>query len=409
MLKEISELSAAVRQHAQALSPRLRQIRRCLHQRPELSEQEQATTALLAELLTELGTEPHFAGDHRGVWGDIEIGDLSSAHRVVIRGDIDALPLQTKLQTAYASRTEGVMHACGHDAHATMAWGAAAILKHLADSGELPAPFAARVVFQPAEETSTGGIHMIAAGALDNVDAAIALHVDPTRPVGTFGYRDAAFTAGCDVFQVSLTGSSGHGARPHLTGDTIAAAAAWITALYSRVPRSYDARDPIVINIGQIHGGIAANVVPGEVTMGGTVRTLSLEAGEHAKAQIARITQSIQWSHPVEVHVIFGRHTPPVINDPQINASFRRAAEKIVGSLNVQAIEQPSMGAEDFSFFGSKVPAAMMRVGVAGNGIGHQPLHTPDFDIDEAVLPLGAAALAMAAIDLQDGPHQTRA
>ncbi|WP_417745431.1 amidohydrolase [Rosistilla oblonga] len=401
MVTEVPDIGRAMLQRAQTLSPRMRQIRRSLHQAPELSEHEFATTAYLADRIAELNLTPQYAGGRRGVWADIDGGAPLPGRRVAMRGDIDALPLQTQLEACYASQTAGVMHACGHDAHATMVWGATAILKQMRDAGDLPTTFASRSIFQPAEETSTGGIHMIDAGALQEVHCAIALHVDPSRNVGTFGFRDLAFTAGCDVFEMELTGKAGHGARPHLTGDTVGAAAAWIHEVYSRLPRSYDARDPIVVNVGQIQAGSAANIVPAKVSLGGTVRTLSIAAAEHAKDQIDRISQSLQLRYPVEAKVTYSRHTPPVINDPLINAAFRIAAGRIVGEENVHQIDQPSMGAEDFAFFGSKVPAAMMRIGVAGIEIGQQPLHTPTFDIDEAALPYGAAALALAAIDLR--------
>lgn len=395
-----SDLHHHVRGHASSLVARLREIRRQLHQRPELSEQEYATTEFLASCISDLGLTPHFAGDRRGVWADVDATSSEHPIRVGIRGDIDALPIQTQLSTSYASQVKNVMHACGHDAHATMAWGALAILKALASEQRLPINCAPRVIFQPAEETSTGGRHMIEAGALDGVDAAIALHVDPTRPVGSFGYRDGAFTAGCDTFHLTVTGEPGHSARPHLTGDTVGAASSWVTDVYRRLPRNDDAREAVVVNVGQFRAGNAPNIVPGEVHLSGTVRTLSRESGQRARQQMKQITKALELSHPVKSCLKFSTHTPPVINDPHVNFSFRRAAGTIVGQPNVRIIEQPSMGAEDFSFFASEVPAAMMRIGVAGSDVGAQPLHTPAFDIDEAVLEQGAAVLALAAIEL---------
>jgi amidohydrolase len=395
-----TEIEASVRRCAQLYCPRLREIRRYLHQRPELSEHEYATTEFLADLIFDMGLSPILAGDRRGVWVDVENASGEPVRRVAVRGDIDALPIQTQLNTAYASRVENVMHACGHDAHTAMTWGALAICNHLANEQQLPQGCAPRIVFQPAEETSTGGRHMIDAGAFEGVEAAIALHVDPSRRVGSFGFRDGAFTAGCDTFHVTITGQPGHGARPHLTGDTVGAASSWVTDIYRRLPRNEDAREAVVVNVGQFVAGNAPNIVPGEVQLSGTVRTLSRESGERAKQQMVKITKALELSHPVKARLAFSTHTPPVINHAAVNDVLRRSAAVIVGDANVHEIEQPSMGAEDFSFIASTVPAAMMRIGVAGVDVGIHPLHTPEFDIDEAALEYGAAVLALAAIEL---------
>ncbi|MDA8744330.1 amidohydrolase [Rubripirellula amarantea] len=403
MQSEAIELQDIVKRYAQSLAVRLREIRRYLHQRPELSEQEYETTEFIEDLIVTLGLTPHLAGDRRGAWVDLDANVSNQKHRVAIRGDIDALPIQTLLETSYASRVDCVMHACGHDAHATMAWGALAILTELANDNLLPDGTATRIIFQPAEETSTGGRHMIESGALEGVDSAIALHVDPSRPVGTFGYRDGAFTAGCDSFCMIINGQAGHGARPHLTGDTVGAAAHWISTIYERLPRHQDAREPIVVNVGQISGGHAANVVPAEVKLSGTLRTLSAESAMRARHQLMQISEALELTYPVTTQLTFGTHTPPVVNDIRVNSLLRFAASKIVGDANVRDIEQPSMGAEDFAFFASKVPAAMMRIGVAGVDVGSQPLHTPTFDIDESALVHGAAVLALAAIELSTG------
>ncbi len=410
MLEEALDLRDAIKQSARSLHPRIQELRRFLHRRPELSEQEYGTTEYLAQQITSLGLTPMLAGDGRGLWADVHSNGPRRAPRVALRGDIDALPIHSGLQTSYASLHPHVMHACGHDAHTAMVWGAMAILAQLAATTDLPIDFAARGIFQPAEETSTGGIHMIDAGALEGVTSAIALHVDPTRPVGTFGYRDGPFTAGCDVFELTVTGKAGHGARPHQTGDTIGAAATWVLDAYRQLPRHHDALDPIVINVGQINGGIAANVVPGAVHLSGTVRALSMEASEQARELMSHLAVALQWSHRVRTSLQFVRHTPPVLNDVTVCARFREAAEEIVGVSNVHAIERPSMGAEDFAFFASKVPAAMLRIGVAGDAVGNAPLHTPLFDIDETALEHGSAALALAALELSSrSPSTTEA
>lgn len=386
-----------VKRLADAYSQRLREIRRYLHRRPERSGNEYATTEFLAEIVTDLGLEPIIAGDKRGLF--VDVGDDSNGPRIAIRGDIDALPIQTELETAYASRSADNMHACGHDAHATMAWGALAILNDLHSESpphvNLPA---VRVIFQPEEETSRGGLHMIEAGALNHVAAAIALHVDPTRPVGTIGVREGALTAGCDLFECEIDGRGGHGARPHLTSDTIGAAAQWVTDIYRRVPRTTDARDAVVVNVGQVNSGAAPNVVPSSAKLTGTLRTLTADSAEQAKVMMQDISNSIASVHRCTVSLKFGQHTPPVINDRTINEHLASAGIELLGESAVRRIKQPSMGAEDFAFIANEVPAAMFRLGVAGIDVGSEPLHTPKFDIDEAALPIGASVLAMAAI-----------
>lgn len=385
-----------------ALSADLRddlvRIRRYLHRYPEVSESEYKTTEFLALQVRALNCKPTLAGDDRGLFVDFGQAD----RRIVIRGDIDALPIATDLQTEYASCHSGVMHACGHDAHAAMVWGALAILVRLEQSNQLPFPVGVRVVFQPAEETSSGGPHMIAAGALEGIDAAIALHVDPTRARGTVGVRFGSFTAGCDTFRVRVEGQAGHGARPHLTGDALAAAAAWINQVYVRVPRCHDPHETIVVNVGQFNAGTAANIVPAWAELSGTLRATTWPARNAAIAAIENVSRSIELTHRSTVIWQLSQRTPAVINNPIVSAAMQRASVDVLGGAHVETIGQPSMGAEDFSFFAEQVPSAMIRLGVAGDGIGQMPLHSPQFDIDEDALAIGAMILADAAIKLCD-------
>ncbi|WP_404310454.1 amidohydrolase [Neorhodopirellula lusitana] len=372
---------------------KIREVRRYIHRYPELSGYEYRTTEFLAKIITDLGLQPTLAEDNRGLF--VDIGEPRGLGRTAIRADIDALPIQTMVQHEYASGTDQVMHACGHDAHAAMAYGAAAMLKELASDGMA---VNSRILFQPAEETSRGGLHMIRSGALQGVHSAIALHVDPTRPVGTIGIREGAFTAGCDLFTVEMSGQGGHGARPHLTGDLVDAAAQWVTDVYRRVPRAVDARDAVVINVGSLHTGNAPNVVPATASISGTLRTLSSESAEQAKVMMTDISRSIAAIHSCRIDLEFGQHTPPVINDTAIARRLRNAGSELLGEANVREIAQPSMGAEDFSFIAQQVPAAMFRLGVAGIDVGREPLHTPKFDIDEEALRIGTTVLALAAV-----------
>lgn len=370
---------------------RMREVRRYLHRQPELSGDEYRTTEFLAEILSDLGLSPTLAGDDRGLF--VDIGNDQPGPRIAIRADIDALPIATSLDADYASRVEGVMHACGHDVHSAIGFGVAAMLT---DLSKQKYPIHARIIFQPEEETSQGGLHMIESGALEDIDAAIALHVDPNRPTGTIGVRDGSFTAGCDLFSCAIRGRGGHGARPHLTGDTIGAAAQWITDVYRRVPRTTDARDAVVVNVGMIQSGAAPNVVPSEATLSGTLRTLSESSATKAKETMREIGEAIASVHHCEVTLTFGQHTPPVENDWAMNALLRDSGIELLGHNQVREIEKPSMGAEDFAFMAREVPAAMFRLGVAGIDVGSEPLHTAKFDIDESSMQVGASVLTLA-------------
>lgn len=371
------------------------QIRRHLHQHPERSERETETTNYLMGIAQQWGTTIA-APDGIGAWVDI---GSSSAARIAIRADIDALPIRTALTTDYRSQSEGLMHACGHDAHAAMAVGAAMILGTLAKQN-LGDDFATRVVFQPAEETSTGALHMIRAGAFRDIDAALALHVDPSRPVGTFGYRCGVLTAGCDIFHCEILGSSGHGARPHLSSDAFQAAMTWAQMLSERLPRCTDPRQPLIANVGSFHAGDAPNVVPGRVEIRGTIRALTESTFADALKSIQAMNAALESLFDVKVHFDIPSRTPPLDNDLVVSRHFQEATQELFGSDAVQPIEEPSMGAEDFAFVSATVPSSMMRIGVAGEEVGHHPLHSASFDIDESALSRGAAALAYSAIQL---------
>ena len=394
----------SIRTIAEGLADELRELREHLHAHPEPTGSEYATTRLLAERVAAIGLTPRIAGDDRGCWCDID-GDGRGDGRMLIRGDIDALPIRTELTTPYRSTRDGVMHACGHDVHATIAFGAAKILKTLLDRGELTGNF--RVCFQPSEEDSTGGPHMIAAGVTEGCTGAIAAHVDPGRPVGTVGVIDGAFTAGCELFTARFHGRGGHGARPHQTDDALTAAIRFVESIYVRVPRSTNALEPVVVNVGTFVSGVAPNVVPGTAELTGTLRTVSTAGADAARETMRREAESVASGHGCGHEVSFGPPTPPQINAPAMSRRIAAAASEMYGPDAVDVMRHPSMGAEDFAFIGSEVPeSAMFRLGIAGGGdpekpgggIGHSPLHTPTFDVDPRCLSVGAAVLAAAAI-----------
>ncbi|MCA9133991.1 MAG: amidohydrolase, partial [Planctomycetales bacterium] len=348
-----------------------------------------------------LGLTPQVTRHNIGLTCDWQYSAAKpSTVRVGLRGDIDALPIATVSTAGYASRSEGVMHACGHDAHATMVWGALALLCRLERQGALPWSVAVRAIFQPAEETSEGGPLMIACGAADNLSCVLALHVDPTLAVHTVAARPGPFTAACDTFDVEFIGRSGHSARPHLSIDAIAAAASWISEMYGRVSRIHDCRDPAVVSVGTLHAGNVPNIVAGQASLSGTLRTFSESARAAIMQEIRNVAEATEKTFGCKVQVQFSAHTPSLHNAPHLNQAMVQSASKIKAIHHVAAIELPSMGAEDFAFFSREKPVCMMRLGIAGESLGMHALHTPAFDLDEQALAIGAQLLAASAIDL---------
>ncbi|WP_164103968.1 amidohydrolase [Candidatus Laterigemmans baculatus] len=394
------DLVTEINARAEAMLPDVISVRRHLHRNPELSEQEFRTTEFLARLVESLGLVPTVTEARTGLTCDLLSGTAATElpPRLVLRGDIDALPLQDGKAVEYRSSCEGRMHACGHDAHPTIVYGALRLLVSLDRDGLLPWPIAIRGLFQPAEETATGAKAMIHAHALRDVAAAIALHVDPSRAVGRIGLRVGALTASCDTFRVDFVGQGGHGARPHLTRDPIEAAAAWILATYRRIPRIVDAHKTVVISIGHITGGHSPNVIPGTATLYGTLRTLSREARAAALDALEDINESIHREAGVEINIQRTQSSPTVENDRQITEMLATAATRTLGAGAIDWIDYPSMGSEDFSYYLDHVPGAMFRLGVAGDQVGCAPLHTPQFDIDERALAVGIRMMAAAAI-----------
>jgi len=368
-----------------------------MHQHPELSGCEQQTSLHLYQLLNDHFEDVRLGPDGRGVMVDIN-SSSDDPPRIALRADIDALHIQDKKDAEYRSQCDGVMHACGHDAHSAMVFGALSSIKSLMDNEQLPCDLSVRAIFQPAEETCRGAQEMIAVGAIDNVEAIIATHVDPTRDVGTVGVRTGVLTANCDEMMVSISGRGGHAARPHETSDSIAAAASLINALYLYIPRRTDSQDAVVVTIGQIYGGDNSNVIPEEVRLLGTVRTLDRSVRKQTFEHIDKIAQGIALTSGTEIKVEFGASAPSVQNHASVMPVLRSTIEGVVGATAVQEIPRPSMGSEDFAFYLDRVPGAMFRLGCRSDETGGHALHTPEFDIDERALLIGATIMARSVI-----------
>ena len=372
------------------------EVRRHLHAHPELSGEERETSLYLYQLLGELGFDVRMGPEGRGVLAD---GPHDGQRPLVaLRADIDALRIHDAKHVAYRSQRDGVMHACGHDAHTAVVFGALASLMELEQRGGLPWAVPLRGVFQPAEEISRGAREMIQVGALEQVGSILAVHVDPSRSVGRIGLRSGVLTASCDEMRVRLEGRGGHAARPHETSDPIAAAAQLISSLYQFIPRATDSQEAVVVTIGRIQGGDNANVIPEQVELQGTLRTLDSLVRQQTIDHIRRLAAGIGQVSQTQIEVEFGASCRSVRNDPRLTRLLEAAAAQVVGADNLERIARPSMGSEDFAYYLDHTPGAMIRLGCASSQAGGSPLHTPEFDVDERALAIGAKVLARAAV-----------
>ncbi|MEX0321279.1 MAG: M20 family metallopeptidase [Puniceicoccaceae bacterium] len=371
-------------------TPFISEMRRYLHAHPEPSGEETRTTAYIADQLSGLGASYRMGPDGRGLVVDFKRSE--SDRLVAFRADIDALRLQDEKTVSYRSRENNLMHACGHDAHTAMAFGAIKALLQVPDA--LPEGFSWRCLFQPAEESATGAKDMISWDALRDVEAIIALHVDPVLDAGQIGYRTGSMTACCEEFEILIEGRGGHGARPHTTIDPIAAATYIVQSIYTFLPRSTDAHDPLVVSIGVIQGGINPNVIPESVQIRGTIRSTDADKSKEAKRRIREIVDGAAQTCQVRAQFSIAYCLPPVHNDISLTQSCTTAVHDIVGDEGLIFIEKPSMGGEDFAWYLNHCPGAMLRLGVGTPLKPVRHLHSPSFDVNESALPIGTRTLA---------------
>lgn len=387
----INDIGAAIDALAQTAEPGLIDIRRDLHAHPELAFEEHRTAGVVARELARLGVEHRTGVGRTGVVGHIEGG--RPGPMLVIRADMDALPIAEQTGLPFASENPGKMHACGHDVHSSTLLGVAGILARLAPdlAGSV------RLLFQPAEEVLGGAAAMIEDGVLDGVDMALGFHNHPDIPVGQFGAVRGATYAACDRFRIVVGGTSGHAAYPHTTVDPIVAAAHLIAALQTVVSREVNPLDPCVVTIGAIHAGTVHNIIPDACEMLGTVRTLSLAARTQAEAAISRICAAHDALFRTQTVMEWSPGVPPTVNADRV---LDLSVAAIRGQLgDVFAPSSPSMGAEDFAMIAARVPSFVLRIGSGAPG-RHDHLHNSSYQPDEACISLGARALARAAVEL---------
>jgi len=363
------------------------ETRRDLHRRPELAFQETRTADVIARELLSLGVEPRTGVAGTGVIADLQDGES----RILLRADMDALPIIEASGVAFESETRGKMHACGHDGHVAIALATARRLSRNPGG-------AVRFLFQPAEETGGGARACAAAGALQGVQAAIGLHLWNQLPVGRIGINRRALMAAVDEFEIHVTGRGGHGAAPHETADPIVAAARIVEALQTIVSREVSPLDSAVVTIGTIHGGDAFNIIPSSVRLTGTARWFAETTGAAMPGRIERIATHVAAAAGVTARLAYKRVNRPVVNDPRITEIVIQAAARLLGEQCVET-ETRTLGGEDMSVYLDAVPGCFFFVGSAPEG-PHRPHHSPGFAIDERALAVATVLLEAAARDV---------
>ena len=365
-------------------------LRRTLHADPELSLQETRTAERLEGTLGELGVEDVIRVAGTGVVGRVP-GRDRKAPPVAVRGDIDALPITEDTGLPFASRNEGVMHACGHDVHASWTVAAARLLQAAPAAGDV------LVVLQPAEETGEGAAAVLATGVLDDVSAIFGAHVDLTFEVGQAMVQEGAVGAAADRFEVELLGQGAHGARPHQGLDPIVGAAQVVAALQTVVSRRVPPDQPAVVTVGAMEAGTAHNVIPDRAVLKGTLRSLDPGVRQLLADEVRHVAESVALACRLEARVRMLQGTPAVLNDALATAWAREAAASLIGAEAVKPLPVANMGGEDFGFYLERIPGCFIRVGARLPGNPVVGAHTPYFAPAEEAIFVGGALLAAAA------------
>lgn len=370
------------------LDPELTEFRRDLHAHPELSWREERTSRQIADKFAAAGIR-HRRLEGTGVVAEVgpETGPV-----VVLRADIDALPVDDRTPDPWRSTVPGVAHACGHDVHATAVLGAGLALDRVAPQ------LRTRLIFQPAEEVMPGGaLRLIQQGVLEDAVAIYMLHCDPTVDVGSLGLREGAITGAADSIEVRLAGQGGHTSRPHLTQDLTYALGTLITELPAALSRRLDPRAGASVVWGVVQAGSAMNVIPAAGRAAGTIRMLDAVAWSEAEKMVRELVAQILAPYGVQADVDYVRGVPPVVNQPAATRVFSKVATDLLGEDHVEQTAQ-SLGGEDFAWYLEQVPGAMGRLGTRTPGGPTFDLHQGDLRVDERAIGIGANLLAALAI-----------
>ncbi len=394
-MSDLSASSQLIRQVVDKYDDELIELRRDIHQHPELSWAETRTTDLVAARIEAAGWQVRRLPG-TGLVADLGPDRAGELGRVALRADMDALPVQEVTGEPWASRTDGVAHACGHDVHTTALLGAALALAEVHERGDLRR--GVRLLFQPAEEVMPGGaVHLVAHDVLDDVDRIFALHCDPGVDVGRVGLRAGALTSAADKIEVRLEGTGGHTSRPHLTGDLTFALAKVTTELPAVISRRMDPRAGVSVVWGVLRAGSAVNVIPGTGLVAGTVRILDAVAWAECEPIIREAILEIVRPYGVNAIVDYQRGVPPVVNEPAANAVLASAVHEVLGAHGQVSVPQ-SLGGEDYGWYLEQVPGAMARLGTRRPGGPTYDLHQGNLVVDERAIGIGARVLAEVAV-----------
>jgi amidohydrolase len=369
-------------------------LRRDFHMYPELGFEEKRTAGIVADRLQKCGFEVHPGIAQTGVVAVMR--GARPGRTIMLRADMDALPLHEETAHEFRSRVEGKMHACGHDGHVAMLLGAAELIAARKD--ELPGTVC--LLFQPAEEGFGGAKVMVEQGVLERfgIERAYGLHLNSKLPAGVLGFREGPFYASSDSIEIDVLGVGGHGSAPHDAVDPIYTAAAFITSVQQVVSRQVDPLEPAVVTIGSIHGGTIHNIIPRTVRMLGTVRAFSDDVRNAMPERIERVLKSCCEAMGASYSFDYLWRYPVTSNDAEQTRYARALAERTVGAERVVTAEK-LMGAEDFSFFAQQVPACFYSLGSRSGADTAHPHHSSYFDIDESALATGVAMMAALAFD----------
>jgi len=382
-----------IHQLVRELKDRVINIRRDLHRIPETAYTEKKTSAYVADYLNNLGLEVQTGIAQYGVVGLMKTDRPGPT--LMIRADMDALPLKEDTGLPFASEHEGVMHACGHDAHMAMVLGAATVLNKI--KNELKGNI--KFLFQPAEEGPGGAEPMIEAGVMENpkVDYSIGCHVWPDIPEGTIGVRPGPFMAAMDRFDIKIKGRGGHGAMPHVCVDALEVGTQVVSAFQRIVSRHMDPLEPTVVTVGTFHAGTAFNIIPAEAELSGTTRTFNQDTWNTWESRVEKVVRGVCESMGVDFELKYSQGYPVTINDESAAEVVRRCAEKVVGEDRV-VMPQKTMGGEDFAFYLQKSKGCFFALGVGREGA--VPVHNSKFDFNEDVLLLGIETHCQVGLEL---------
>jgi amidohydrolase len=380
---------------AKAAEGRIIDIRRDLHSHPELSWQETRTTDTVAAELAALSIPYRRFAGHTGLVGTLRGTRAAGGKTLVMRADMDALPIAEQSGLPFTSQNAGVMHACGHDTHTAMLLGAARILSGLRDqfAGEV------RLLFQPAEEVSSGADYCVSQGVMDGADAVFGLHIWGDFDAPHISIQDGSRMASCDNFKLTVRGVSAHGSAPQQGVDAVVAAAAIVLQVQAVVSRMNDPRVPLVVTIGEIRGGKRFNIIADTVEMVGTVRTHDPALRTQVEAQIRNVAEHTAAAYGASAEFAYEYLAAPVINDPALARLARAAATRLFGEGSLANIP-PQMSSEDYAAYLAHAPGVFCFLGGRNEALGFAAAnHNERFAIDESVLARGAALSAQFALD----------